>query len=124
MQAKAMELIRNGVIPTKAMKEAGYSDNTSEAPSQNLLRSAGAKTIIEQYRDAYTKVGITPEYMATKAKEWLEAKKVFSSHTEPDKVVPDYQTQLQAAEMVRKDWQMGEGGDYEEAGFIWRKKSS
>lgn len=105
-QAKAMELIRNGVKPTVAMKKAGYSDETSQAPGRNLLRGAGAKTIIEQYKDAYAKFGITPQYMAAKTVEWLQAEKVQTSHTEPDKMVPDYATQTKAAEMVRKDWGM------------------
>ena len=105
-QVKAMELIREGVEPTKAMIQAGYSKSVSQAPSRNLLRSEGAKTIIEQYKEAYTKVGITPDYMGGKTKEWLEAQKIKSSMTEPDKVIPDYETQLKAAEMVRKDWGM------------------
>ena len=35
--------------------------------------------------------------------EWLEAQRIFSSHTEADKLVPDYQTQLKAGEMIRED---------------------
>ena len=105
-QVKALQLIREGMAPCKAMKQAGYKESTSEAPSRNLLRSEGAKTIIEQYKEAYTKVGITPDYMGGKTKEWLEAQKIKSSMTEPDKVIPDYETQLKAAEMVRKDWGM------------------
>lgn len=105
-QATALELIRDGVPPTVAMRKAGYSELTSQAPSRNLLRSASAKSIIEQYRDAYTRVGITPDFMAAKTSEWLEATKIKTSMTEPDKIVPDYETQLKAAEMVRKDWGM------------------
>lgn len=108
MQAKALELIRNGTPPVTAMKEAGYSVYTSAHPTDNLLRSAGAKSIIEEYKEAYTRVGITQEYMANKTKEWLEAQKIKSSMTEPDKIVPDYETQLKAAEMVRKDWGLGD----------------
>lgn len=130
-QAEALQLIKEGVIPTKAMKQAGYSDKTSEAPGQNLLRSAAAKGIIEQYKAEYLKVGITPQYMAQKTAEWLEAKKAVSaritgkdadSQTDDFIDVPDYQTQLKAAEMVRKDWKMGEEEFSEEASFVWRKK--
>ena len=106
-QAKAMELIREGELPSIAMKKAGYSENTSEAPSQNLLRSAAAQSIIEKYKTAYLRLGITPEYMAKKTKEWLEAQKPFSSHTEPDRMIPDYLTQIKAAELVRKDQGLG-----------------
>jgi len=103
-QAKAMELIRQGLRPQEAMIRANYSPKTALHPKENLLQSKGAKTIIERYQEAYTRVGITPDYMASKTKEWLEAKKIKGSMTEPDKIVPDYETQLKAAEMVRKDW--------------------
>lgn len=107
-QVKALELIRSGLKPQDAMLKAGYSKGTSKHPKENLLQSVGAKTIIEQYQEAYTRVGITPHYMAAKTKEWLEAKKVKGSFTEPDRVVEDYETQLKAAEMVRKDWGLGQ----------------
>lgn len=105
-QAKAMQLIREGKNPTQAMKEAGYSESTSSHPDTNLLQLKGAQSIIEQYKAEYLKLGITPRYMAKKTSEWLEATKIKSSMTEPDRVVPDYQTQLKAAEYVRKDWGM------------------
>jgi hypothetical protein len=107
-QATALELIRQGMKPRKAMQKAGYSKLSSTHPRENLLQAVGARSIIEKYKDAYTRVGITQDYMANKTKEWLEAHKVKSSMTEPDKIVPDYETQLKAAEMVRKDWGMEE----------------
>lgn len=108
MQAKAMELIRQGEKPTVAMRQAGYSDETSRTPSKNLLGSAGAKSIIDQMRAEYLEVGITQKFLAAKTAEWITATKIDHSHTEPDKEVPDYQTQLKAAEMVRKDWGLGQ----------------
>ena len=139
-----MELIREGVPPTRAMREAGYSEQTSGSPKENLLVSAGAKTIIEQYKAEYSRVGITPQYLAAKTAEWLEAQKVISarvilkkdsptsqaegelplanSRTDDFIEVPDYQTQLKAAEMVRKDWGMGSEGFSEEGIIAWRKK--
>jgi phage terminase small subunit len=106
-QAKALQLIREGKRPVAAMREAGYSAETSRTPGKNLLGSAAAKSVIEEYKAEYLKVGITPQYMAKKTAEWLEAVKVSSSLTEPDRIVPDYQTQVKAAEMVRKDWGLG-----------------
>ena len=41
--------------------------------------------------------------MAKKVEEWLEAVKISTSLTEPDKIIPDYQTQLKAGEMLRED---------------------
>lgn len=108
MQAKALQLIREGEKPTVAMRKAGYTAQVSKAPKQNLLSSAAAKSIIEQYQEEYLRVGITPQYLAQKTAEWLEATKIDHSHTEPDRIVPDYQTQLKAAELVRKDLGLGQ----------------
>lgn len=83
------------------MREAGFSPATSSHPKQNLLRSAGAQVLIEEQLDAYARVGITPDYRAKKIKEWYEAQKIQTSHTEPDKTVPDYATQLEADKIVR-----------------------
>ncbi len=110
-QAKALSLIREGVKPTIAMKQAGYSDLTSQAPSANLLRSQGAVSIFEEFKDEYLKLGITPEYMAKKTKEWLDAKKIHTSHTEPDREIPDYLIQIKAAELYRKDIGMDNAKD-------------
>src|SRR6478609_7205773 len=74
-QAKAMTLIREGTRPVEAMKLAGYSDETSRSPKQNLLGSAASRSIYEQFKDEYLKQGITPEYMVLKTKEWLDAHK-------------------------------------------------
>src|SRR3990167_6332564 len=102
-QAKAMQLIRDGAKPKDAMIKAGYGANTSKNYKQNLLNTKAGKNIIEQYKDSYLRVGITPQYMVNKTKEWLEAHKIKTSLTEPDQIVPDYPTQLKAAEMVRQD---------------------
>lgn len=105
-QAQAMELIRQGEKPKEAMISAGYSPNTALHPNENLLQLKGPQQIIEQYKAEYLKVGITPAYMVKKTAEWLEATKVKGSFTEPDRTVPDYQTQLKAAEFVRRDFGM------------------
>lgn len=103
MQAKALELIRKGTPPTVAMRQAGYTPKTAEAPSQNLLRSAGAVSVIEQYRAEFTRVGVTPKYMAAKAKELMEAETVKSSMTGPDVRIPDNRTRLEAWKETRQD---------------------
>ena len=106
-QATAMQLIREGVPPTVAMRKAGYSAKTAEAPSQNLLRSAKVQDIIEHYKAEYLRLGITPTYLVEKTKEAIEATKIKTSLTEPDREVPDWETRLKAMEMVRTDWGMG-----------------
>ena len=103
-QAKAMQYILQGDKPQEAMIKAEYSPNSAKHPRENLLQLKGPQQIIEQYKAEYARLGITPIYMAKKDKEWLEATKIKSSMTEPDRVVPDYQIQLQAAERVDKIW--------------------
>ncbi len=120
-QAKALELIREGMKPGPAMREAGYSEKTSEAPHRNLLSLAGVAVIIEDYKAEYARVGITPSYMIAKTAQWLEAKKQIGAVILIDKAgkvvkaenegmieVDDYQIQIKAAEMVRKDWGLGQ----------------
>lgn len=95
-QSKAMQLIREGNNSTSAMRSAGYSDQTSQAPGRNLLRSVAAMSIVEQYKEEYLSLGITSIYIVKKTKEWLEAKNSTGQ--------PDYRTQLKAAEFVRRDF--------------------
>lgn len=115
-QAKALALIKEGKTPRSAMLEAGYSAATASHPSDNLLRTNGAQSIIEQYKAEYIKVGITPSYLAQKTKEWLEATKpigakilvakdgsVIDADSQGAIEVPDYQTQIKAAEFARED---------------------
>ncbi|MFA5443154.1 MAG: hypothetical protein WC286_04710 [Bacilli bacterium] len=46
--------------------------------------------------------GLSTGKLAEKIDEWLSAKKIKGSMTEPDKIVEDYQTQLKAGEMLVK----------------------
>jgi len=92
----------------KAMMEVGYSENTATAPTKNLLSSKGFEELKEQYKSSLLAQGIDGTRLAKKMNEWLEAQKPFSSHTEPDKMVPDYQTQIKAGEMLREDIGLGE----------------
>ena len=87
----------------KAMLEAGYSENTAIHPTKNLLSSEGFAQIRERYTQKLIEMGIDETKMAAKLAEWLDAVKVSNSLTEPDRLVPDYQTQLKAGEMVRED---------------------
>ena len=102
-QAKAMELIREGKTPRSAMLTAGYTEDTASHPSENLLRTPGAQSIIAKYQDAYLRVGITQDYMAAKTKELLEAEMLKTSLTEPDQWVPDNKTRLEALKVARED---------------------
>lgn len=93
-QRKALEnLAENGGNIGKAMKDAGYSEVSSKTPKK-LTESKG----FAELRDEYL-----PSDLALKAhKEAFDATKPFSSHTEPDKEVPDNAIRLKAAELYYK----------------------
>lgn len=52
--------------------------------------------------DLIERKGLSDGKLLDKFSEWLDAKKIKSSMTEPDKIVDDYQTQLKAGEMLIK----------------------
>lgn len=103
-QKKTLEIKQaNPDMPLgEAMRQAGYSETTSQAPSANFLDLKGTQTAIEEMKNQLVGLGITPIFMANKYKEWLTAQKPFSSHTEPDKLVPDYDTQLKVKDDINK----------------------
>jgi phage terminase small subunit len=111
MQAKAMQYILDGEKPKDAMIRAGYSPKVAKDYKQNLLEYKGPQQIIKEHQAEFARVGITPIYMARKTAEWLEATKIKSSMTEPDKEVPDYQIQIKAAERVDKIWGINQEND-------------
>ena len=107
-----MDLIAKGVLPTHAMKQAGYSDETSRTPSKNLLGSTGALTIQELIGEAYLKVGVTPLHYAEGVQNLMSANKVVSarisgkeadSQTDDFIEVPDHQARAKGLELYRKD---------------------
>ena len=110
LQRKATELLALNPKLSKrqAMIRAGYSKNTASHPKGDFLEAPGTKTAIEEMKEKLIGRGITMDYMAEKYKEWMEAKKVKGSMTEPDKIVPDYETQLKAKEDVNRLLGMGE----------------
>lgn len=99
-----MQSILEGKKPRDAMISAGYSPGVASYYKKNLLELKGPQQIIKEHQIEFARLGITPIYMAKKTAEWLEATKIKTSMTEPDKEVPDYQTQLKAAERVDKIW--------------------
>lgn len=86
-QRKALEkIVENSRLDKpkpvgKILKEVGYSDGTAIKPSQ-VLESKGFKELVEQTVPDNDVVEII--------KEGLHAKKVITSHTEPDYEYPDH----------------------------------
>lgn len=69
----------SGKSVSQAMKEAGYKGTRNP---QQLTRSKGWQELMEQY--------LPDHLLAQTHHEGLKATRPFSSHTEPDKEVPDY----------------------------------
>lgn len=87
---------------SEAMREAGYSEETIDTPTK-LTESKGWAQLREEYKSSLMERGIDGKKLSEKMAEWIDAQKIDHSHTEPDKLVPDYQTQIKAGEMLRED---------------------
>lgn len=114
LQLKTLEIKRdNPDMPMgRAMIKAGYSPKTALNAKANFVESRGGAIAIEQWREKLRGIGITDDFMAKKQMEWVTATKIKSSMTEPDRVVPDYETQLKAADMIRKDFGITQQSDH------------
>jgi len=110
LQKDAIEILATNpkISKRQAMIKAGYSKVTASHPKQNLIEAPGTKTALEEIKDKLIGRGINIDFMADKYFEWLNAKKIKGSMTEPDKVVPDYETQLKAKDDVNRIFGMGE----------------
>ena len=95
-QIKALQYINMGMSKRKAMIKAGYSHNVADEPTKKLINTPGVQLLLESMRNELVDQDLTVKYAAKKMKEWFEAKKTHSSHTEPDREVPDYDVQLKA----------------------------
>ncbi len=104
-QKATLEILKENPDMDKgpAMIKGGYAVSTSTHPKQNFIDLKGTKTAMDKYREYLRGRGLNEARVADKLEEWLEASKVKTSLTEPDQVVPDYETQLKAGEMIRKD---------------------
>jgi len=106
LQKKTLMLLREN--PKRgigsAMREAGYKPVTSLKPKQNFTDLKGVAVAIEEWREALRGSGLDESWLIKKYKEWGEATKIKSSFTEPDKVVPDYETQLKVKDDIRGDF--------------------
>jgi hypothetical protein len=83
------------------MKEAGYSKSTL-IQSYKFKKSPTVQRMMIGLAGKLQDKGLTVDYLADKFMEWLNAEKPFSSHTEPDKSVPDYDTQIKAYDRVKE----------------------
>jgi len=107
LQKKAVAILKDNPEREKdlggVMREAGYKPSTSWTPGKNFLELKGTAVAIEQWREALRGSGLDEARLLRKYNEWIDATKIKSSITEPDKVVPDYETQLKVKDDIRKD---------------------
>ncbi len=76
---------------SKAMRLAGYSPTTDVS---HLTESKGWQELMDKH--------LPDNKIVKKIEEGMEATKIHSSHTEPDRLVPDYQTQHRFTETALK----------------------
>lgn len=101
-QIRALQYKNQGMSTRQAMIKAGYSKNSSGQPGRLLYGTGGVKQILDSMAGELNDAGLTTKYMVGKFKEWMEAEKVHTSHTEPDRTVPDYDVQLKAYDRWEK----------------------
>lgn len=90
-QAKAVgHLVANpDATISEAMREAGYSEKTIDNPGNNFVGLKGTLSMVEQF-GLVANQKLNNEYITTKIQELMEADKIHSSHTEADRVIPDW----------------------------------
>lgn len=88
----ALTIERGGKEPSDAevMRAVGYSPNTARTPSK-LTATKGWKEALEKY--------LPDDSLLMAHNEALKAVKIVTSHTEPDKTLPDHTIRLKAAEL-------------------------
>lgn len=82
-QIKAAKLLKDSNSLGEAMRKAGYSEYTARMPGR-LKKTQGWQQLVDQH--------LPDEKLVEKVAEGLEASKIVTSPTEPDKEVPDFLT--------------------------------
>lgn len=118
-QIKALQYMNQGMTKRSAMLKAGYSVAAANHPKQALMEKKSVRKILRGMADELQDVGLTQAYMANKVAEFMEASKIHSSPTEPDREVPDYQTQVRGYNIWKDAMEKAEGGESE--GKVKRK---
>lgn len=94
-KAVAKKIVGSGGSMTisQAMREVGYSEKTIDEPKK-LTESKGWKELMETL--------LPDEKLLLRHAEGLDATKIHSSHTEPDREVPDYAVRAKYVELGYK----------------------
>lgn len=108
-QTKTLQFIKEGDSIRNSMIKAGYSVKTANK-GREFFKQKGVQSYVNGLQEYVVNAGLTNQKMADKFKEWIDAEKITTSHTEPDRSVPDYETQLKAYDRWEKIMNMGESG--------------
>lgn len=108
-QIKTLQYIKEGNSVRKSMLKAGYSLYVANKGNQ-FFKQTGVQNALADLKGYVTNAGLTNQKIADKFKEWIDAEKIVISHTEPDRNVPDYDTQLKAFDRWHKIMEYGETG--------------
>lgn len=76
-----MKIVENGGNLHKAMLDVGYSPLTSKNP-KNLTNSKGFQELLNEY--------LPDELLTNVHLQGLKATRIHTSHTEPDREIPDF----------------------------------
>jgi len=101
-QIKALQNLAQGLSMRQSLIRAGYSMKQANKGKQFFFGMRGAREALESMTQHLIDQGLTPAFMAKKVKEFVDAKKIDHSHTEPDKLVPDYRTQIEGVKLWRE----------------------
>lgn len=91
-----------GIVEGKSKQQSAIDAGFARATAKNAydkVETGGVKEAIEKALD---RAGVTTERIADKVNEGLEAKKIHTSHTEPDAIVPDFAVQHKYLETAIK----------------------
>lgn len=101
-QIRLLQGISQGKSTHRAMLDAGYSVSTARK-GMAAFSDRGLKTAIRRMKDELAKIGTTPEKIAQKFTELLNAQKSIVAGTEVIDV-PDYRIQLDTAKTLKDIW--------------------
>lgn len=99
-QTKALQYMNQGNSMRKSMQMAGYKSLANQG--KRFFEFKGAQRALESMAGYLEQQGLTNQYMAQKIKQFTEAEKIHSSIKEPDRVVPDYRTQIEGVKLWRE----------------------
>lgn len=109
-QVKAIKYINKGNSVRKSLILAGYSIKTADK-STDFFKARGVQNALGTLKQHVLDKGLSTEKIADKFAEWIDATKPFSSNTEPDRNIPDYDTQLKAYDRWKGVMDIGEKKD-------------